>query len=507
MGLARVRGVEILDERGSSDLEFFLESSLSQENYRQVTLRLSPGEHDLSVSYIAPAPTWRVSYRLVFDRAGGDDEPRALLQGWGIFDNRLEEDLKGISLSLVAGMPISFVYDLYKPFMPERPLVGDESRVAPGPVAFGGAVESAAEELLDLEESALLERPMEVACASMPSLGREEMESAFRVKAKGESLGELFQYVIDTPVTVSRGRSAMVPIVSADLGLRKNLLYNGSKMLDHPVATLRMTNETGLILERGPVTVIEGGEYVGEAVLPFTAETGEVTVPYAVELGVKVSEDHEVAQESRELLLDGAFLHFEEWALIRREYQVNNRTRLTQKILIEHQRSSPYELYETPEPIETTDEMYRFEVEVESQGETVLNVRERRLITRKEKLHKQSYRGLKEYLERGLLDQTAYDKAAYLLGLWDKIADSEKRIDKLDKKREKVYKSQQQVHANMKALSNEGKEGTLRAQYVAQLEASEGELRSIEEQEAKLKKEIETLNQGVRKSLAGLEQR
>ncbi len=503
LGLARVHGVEILDERGAGDLEFFLESSLSQDNYRQVTIRLSPGEHDLSVSYITPAPTWRVSYRLVFDRAGGDDDPSALLQGWGIFDNRLEEDLKGISLSLVAGMPISFVYDLYEPFTPERPVVEEESRMAPGPVAFGGAVESVAEELL--EESAFLDAPM-AAAAAMPSLGREEMESAFRVKAKGESLGELFQYVIDTPVTVSRGRSAMVPIVSADMGFNKSLLYNGSKMPDHPVATLRMTNETGLILERGPVTVIEGGEYVGEAVLPFTVEGGEVNVPYAVELGVKVREDHEVTQESRELLLDGAYLHFEEWILTRREYQVNNRTRLTQKILIEHQRSSPYELHETPEPIETTDDMYRFEVEVEPQGEKFLNVRERRLVSRKERLQEQSYRGLKEYLQRGLLDQTAYDKAAYLLGLWDKIADGEKRIDKLDQKREKVYKSQQQVHANMKALSKEGKEGTLRAQYVAQLEGSEIELRSIEEQETNLKKEIEQLNQGVRKSLAEFEQ-
>ena len=57
VGLGRVQGVEILDDRGASDLRFFLETALSQEDYRQVTIRLSPGEHDLSVSYVAPAPT------------------------------------------------------------------------------------------------------------------------------------------------------------------------------------------------------------------------------------------------------------------------------------------------------------------------------------------------------------------------------------------------------------------------------------------------------------------
>jgi hypothetical protein len=141
VSLGRLRGVEILDERGASDLRFFLQTALSQEDYRQVTIRLTPGEHDLSVSYIAPAPTWRVSYRLVADpHADGDGGPRALLLGWGIFDNQLEEDLESISMSLVAGMPISFIYDLYTPFTPERPVVEEEARVAAAPVDFEEAV-------------------------------------------------------------------------------------------------------------------------------------------------------------------------------------------------------------------------------------------------------------------------------------------------------------------------------------------------------------------------------
>ena len=79
----------------------------------------------------------------------------------------------------------------------------------------------------------------------------------------------------------------MVPIVLADLGYRKDLLYNGAKLPAHPVATLRLKNETGLTLERGPVTVLEKGEYVGEAILPFTVTGSEMAVAYAVELGVR----------------------------------------------------------------------------------------------------------------------------------------------------------------------------------------------------------------------------
>ncbi len=117
MALGRLRGVEILDETAAGDLRFFLDTALTQEDYRRVVVHLTPGDHDLAVTYVAPAPTWRVSYRLVAEEvpeeAGGKaHRGQALLLGWGIVDNRLEEDLEGISLSLVAGMPISFRYDL-----------------------------------------------------------------------------------------------------------------------------------------------------------------------------------------------------------------------------------------------------------------------------------------------------------------------------------------------------------------------------------------------------------
>jgi hypothetical protein len=120
MSFGRLRGVEILDETAAGDLRFFLDTALTQEDYRRVVVHLTPGDHDLAVAYVAPAPTWRVSYRLVAEPSPSEREEaqvdaqrgQLLLLGWGIVDNRLEEDLEGISLSLVAGMPISFRYDL-----------------------------------------------------------------------------------------------------------------------------------------------------------------------------------------------------------------------------------------------------------------------------------------------------------------------------------------------------------------------------------------------------------
>ena len=512
VNLGRVRGVEILDTQGASDLRFFLETALGQEDYRQVTIRLTPGEHDLVVSYIAPAPTWRVSYRLVLDPKA-DAGPRALLLGWGIFDNQLEEDLKNISLSLVAGMPISFVYDLYTPFTPERPVVEQERRVAAAPVEFDRAMPAAAPPApttdmgAGMAMGAMMAAPdMQRMTKSMATLGisREALAEATPVAVEGEELGELFQYVISTPVTVGRGQSAMVPIVSSDLGYRKDLLYNGAKLPTHPVATLRLENESGLTLERGPVTVLESSEYVGEAILPFTVAGGELVVPYAVELAVKVREQASSAREMHRLHIKGAYLHFEEWDIRKREYQLNNSTGDPVQVLVEHPRSSHYDLFHTPEPAERTDEHLRFQVQAPAWGETTLQVQERRLTRRREELRKQSYKALQKYLRQGLIERGLHDQVTDLLKLWDKIEENEKALTRIEKDREKVYQAQQQIQGNMGALSQTGKEGNMRARYVQRLEATEAQLEELARRESALRSGIERLKQEIETKVKAL---
>ncbi|PID87301.1 MAG: hypothetical protein CSB13_00080 [Chloroflexi bacterium] len=499
--LSRVQSVDILDERGAADLRFFLQLAQTQEDYRQVTVRLTPGEHDLSVSYIAPAPTWRVSYRLVA-APEADGQPQVLLLGWGIFDNRLEEELTEISLSLVAGMPISFVYDLYTPFMPERPFIEEESRVAPGPVDLvaGAAVFSRMPEAEPEMMQAMAAAPAEPKKRERKMSATDIAESV-SVSASGEAMGELFQYHITTPVSVGRGQSAMVPIVSTNLSYNKDLIYNSAKLAVHPIASLRLTNTTGLTLERGPATVIENGDYVGEAVLPFTAAGAEFIIPYAVELGMRVREKRGSRIELYGLSIQGDYLLFEEWDVRWHEYQLNNTTTKPMTILVEHPRTAHYDLFDTPKPAETTEESMRFAVDAPAKDETKLRVNTRTLHQRREEIRNQSYVNLSRYLQKGLIDQGTHDLIVEILKLVDKINDHNQRLSEIDKKRQKVYTAQRQIQDNMQALSTKGREGHVRNRYVDRLEATENSLSVLNKEESLLQQEIEQLEAEIEKKL------
>src|SRR5262249_56796555 len=82
----------------------------------------------------------------------------------------------------------------------------------------------------------------------------DALDTSTEAASVGEERGALFQYRVTHPVSVARGQSAMVPIVGQRLDGRKELLYNGQNLPKHPVASLRMRNETRLTLQRGTGT-------------------------------------------------------------------------------------------------------------------------------------------------------------------------------------------------------------------------------------------------------------
>ena len=147
--IEKIMKFNIVDIEARADLDFYLEAITSQrkKNTKAVTIFLEGGNHDLRVSYIMAMPSWRVSYRLAFDKK------ETILQGWGIIDNKLDEDLKDISLSLVAGKPISFIYDIYTPRIVPRPIVREEVRTVSAPVELESGMEQLAQKEMRADEA------------------------------------------------------------------------------------------------------------------------------------------------------------------------------------------------------------------------------------------------------------------------------------------------------------------------------------------------------------------
>ena len=107
--------------------------------------------------------------------------------------------------------------------------------------------------------------------------------------AAGGELGELFEYKLKQPVTIRRNQSAMVPVVQHDVAVERVSLWSAARGVSQPLRAVWLTNDTGLTLDGGSLTLVEGGAFAGEGLVEAIKPGEKRFVSYAVDLGVRVT--------------------------------------------------------------------------------------------------------------------------------------------------------------------------------------------------------------------------
>ena len=110
-----------------------------------------------------------------------------------------------------------------------------------------------------------------------------------KTAADAGELGELFRYNIKEPVTLARHKSAMLPIINAQVQGKKVSIYNADAQAKHPTNGFQLTNSTNLYMSQGPIAVFDGGEFAGDARVEDVAPGAKRLISYAVDLDVEVA--------------------------------------------------------------------------------------------------------------------------------------------------------------------------------------------------------------------------
>src|SRR5205085_10350879 len=103
--------------------------------------------------------------------------------------------------------------------------------------------------------------------------------------ASAAKIGELFQYTVGS-VSLPRQRSAMIPIITDPVEVERLSIYNQSVLARHPLSGARIKNTTGKHLLAGPVTVLDGSSYAGDASIDNVPPGQERLISYGIDLQV-----------------------------------------------------------------------------------------------------------------------------------------------------------------------------------------------------------------------------
>lgn len=234
------------------------------------------------IGYLAEAPVWRASYRLVLD-----DQQHAALQGWALVHNDTEEYWDDITLELVNGRPDSFLYPLAAPRYERRELVVPERELSSVPQLLDTTPDAMWGDFLDLGEisgvgygdggtgygygsgSGFGGRGRRVSAAS--TTGSSNLVSVGNLAAlaagEGRETKTAFVYGAGQPLDLTAGHSAMVPFVESTIESAAITWMSGfgTGAARHAVLVLNSTSQT---LPEGTLGVFADGGFAGETVLP-----------------------------------------------------------------------------------------------------------------------------------------------------------------------------------------------------------------------------------------------
>jgi hypothetical protein len=512
-------GVRLVEADLRSELGQYLDllgSTRAQDVRRLSVATVGTGARDLFVSYVSEVPVWKTTYRLVIPP---ESTRKPFLQGWAVVDNMLGEDWTDVQLSLVAGAPQSFVQPLSQPLYTRRPVVPIATGALTTPQTHGATM-TTAEKAADAAFAADAAPPMNVArrersavtggaiggvvgglpSAAPPAPAAAEIAmrlSGMEAAASGADLGDLFEYKLTQPVTIRRNQSALVPIVQADITVERVSLWNAASAGGRPLRALWLTNDTGLTLDGGSLSLVEGGAFAGEGLLEPIKAGERRFISYATDLASRVTANHEGGPRriSRVRIASGTMTQFVEERTTT-TYTVRNEDAAPRDVIIEHPVRDGWTLSKgTAAPVESTATQHRFRVTVPPSASAALKVDEVHPVETRVAVTNLNTQQVALVLRGRNLDPSIEPQLQAVLAASREVARLQAESTARRAEVERIGQDQARIRENLEALKGSAEERQLVARYTRQLNEQEDRLDVLRREIDALEGQVKTAQQ------------
>ena len=521
--LKAVRSMQIKDRTLEVGLRKALDVALDSGSWKPVELTVHlTGEtpHNLLVSYVVEMPTWKPAYRVVLTSGKTD----GLLQGWAVVDNVSGEDWNKVSLSLTAGTPLTFTYDLYSPRYVRRPDLSPQQESwaeAPPPPTSGAApADEEAESDSDMDDAiaskeesrkpdrsgprkkskrryrrgrggrggglssrrapAARRRPPRRP-APRPRLTSALLEKSFSALVTGSRVGSLFRYDIEEPVTIRDRQSALVSLLNKKVPAEDVLLFRMETSRTNPYRAVRLTNTTGYILEGGPVAIYKDGDFVGEAVGGKVEAKTSTFIPYSLDGRVLITlNDRMENQGARLLKIVGGQFHLEVKRVSIHKYTVYNRSGKEATLYIQRRHRTGWKIVQPNKGVLIEKHYVFIPVKVAAKGKTEIEVKEETPVRRWSGFDSKLGRdAIKLYINDPAADQKIAASLKEAYSLHEQIYSLRRKINKARRDKRLWTTRMSQVRANIRVLGKSKLNARLALQLTRKLKVLSGKLDKV----------------------------
>ncbi|MGH9862899.1 MAG: carboxypeptidase regulatory-like domain-containing protein [Candidatus Acidiferrales bacterium] len=472
-------------------------------------LQVRPQTHEATLE----VPAGQAAVAGVVVDAGGNPVPGATVQVMDADGNVVREGSTDASgrFSLSGLAPGTYNLQAVHPALGSANYDGiavHSGRVTSLSFSLSGAPEGAMADMaqekdeLGAQRMARRERAAKVAEAPAASAmgavgGRlgEVMRNQALAAARGQALGEQFEYKLRQPVTIRRNQSALLPIVHTEVEGEKVSLYNEvsgdpSTSLGagkRPRLAVWLKNSSGLTLDQGSFTVIDSNAFAGEGLSETLNPQERRLLSYALDLGVEVTTNRDTERErvERVEILRG-LMRLHSKVVEKKTYVLRNNDEKLRVVVLEHPVRPGWSLVETPTPAESSASFHRFRLEAKPKTTTEFAVREENPQETVYGLSNITPEQIGLWVRQKTIDAEIEKALQGIVAKKNEIDDFNKKINALEQDQNEIFRDQERVRNNLARLGGTPEEANLRLRYIRQLEQQENKLGTLRAERAKL---------------------
>ncbi len=469
------------------------------QDRRTVSIDLTKGAGTrLSARYMTPMPVWKSSYRMIFGK-----EEKPLLEGWAVVDNTSGEDWSAVSLSLISGKPVSFLTNIYPPVNVNRPFVPLPGIGSVAPVTYEAGMRRA--EAVPAPAPAMAAEKgvvggvmggvMGGVVGSAPrarvaeDLAEREgaRQSAIASVAGGEEAGALFAYHFPDRVNVRKGESVMLPFLQKPVSARRLLIFSeGRGVANHPMLAFELTNDSGLTLDGGSVTVFDAGEYAGEALFEATKQGEKRLMSYGVDLATSLRREPSGGNRTvTEISMRRGILYVKSKQRNTLKYTVSNADPRVKMLIIERPLLRNSETI-SPQVSEKTSTSNRFRLELPAGGSVPVEFVDEYPIEESLQVSNLNEDQLMIYVRNQTISAAGRQALERIVAKKREIAENQLRLTATQARIDSLNSQMERVRRNLGSLNNI-------AGQQAQVQKLAGELNSLQTDAAGRESELDRL--------------
>lgn len=515
VSLVAAEGVQqfILEEADSvhftdPTLEGQVQNALAQlaahraKDRRTITLTTKgTGERTVRVGYVVGAPLWKATFRLSLPQ--DLTATKAHLQGWAVLENMSGEDWKNVELSLVSGNPVSFRQQIYQAYYVTRPEVPVEvaGRILPTPdsgvmrdekeldPARGGAAQN-----FDRFRAALAApagTPVAPAEAAKSSTGGVAVNAPppqaplIEAAAAQEGVTQV-TFRLPVPISIESGHSSLVALVDRDVPMERVDLVPANLTGTHPLASVRLTNDTGTGLPPGVVTLYEagpqGGTYLGDARLSDLPAGETRLLSYAVDDKTKVVREQQYASAVVKGTVASGVLHLTSSWRETVTYRLSAPATEARRVIVEQAMQPGWKLVDPKDDVEQTANAYRVTFDLKpGEGKNLDFVLEQ---PRLEELHigDLTQDRIGAIVAAPAIDPALKNAFTEIAQLRQQAAAAKVTADRIKAQITEITQDQARIRANLERVD---RDSALHKRYMAKLDDEETRLESLQTESAK----------------------